>query len=84
MFGSTFNLVTRYEIFGTVKDNSLKVNSLPIKYGCSYKNVLQNGVNSLSKMVLKNLGFCPKPQNFVHFGPYDLVQISPVCGPNTY
>ena len=48
------------------------------------KNVLQNGVNSLSKMVLKNLGFCPKPQIFVHFGPYDLVQIWPVCGLNTY
>ena len=65
-------------IFGTVKGNSLKIDSLPIKYGCSYKDVLENGVNFLSKMVLKNLGFCQKPQNFVHFGPYDLVQISPV------
>ena len=67
-----------------MKDNSLKINSLPIKYGCSCKNVLQNGVNSLLEMVFKNLGFSSKPQNFVHFGPYDLVQISPVCGPNTY
>ena len=32
----------------------------------------------------KNLGLCPEPQNFVHFEPYDLVQISSVCGPNTY
>ena len=23
-------------------------------------------------------------QNFVYFGPYDFVQISPACGPNTY
>ena len=32
----------------------------------------------------KNLGLCPKAQKFVHFGPYDLVQILPVCGPNMY
>ena len=28
--------------------------------------------------------FCQKAQNFVWFGSYDFVQISPVCGPNTY
>ena len=28
--------------------------------------------------------FCQKAQNFVLFGPYDLVQISPACGLNTY
>ena len=28
--------------------------------------------------------FCQKAQNFVFFEPYDFVQISPVCGPNTY
>ena len=38
--------------------------------------ILKNG--------FKNLGFCPKSQNSVHFRPYDLVQISPECGPNTY
>ena len=27
--------------------------------------------------------FCQKAQNFVYFGPYDLVQISPACSPNT-
>ena len=31
----------------------------------------------------KNILFSQKAQNFVHFGPYDLVQILPVCGPNT-
>ena len=28
--------------------------------------------------------FCEKAQNFVQLGPYDFVQISPACGPNTY
>ena len=28
--------------------------------------------------------FCQKAQNFVYFGAYDFVQISPECGPNTY
>ena len=49
----------------------------------SYRNIFQNGVNALSKMVLKTR-FCQKAQNFVQFGPYDFVQISPACGPNTY
>ena len=38
----------------------------------------------LSKMVFKKLIFCQKAQNFVHFGQYDLVQISPARGPSTY
>ena len=38
----------------------------------------------LSKMVFKNLIFCQKAQNFVHFRQYGLVQISPACGPGTY
>ena len=28
--------------------------------------------------------FRRKAQNFVNFGPYDFVQISPACSPNTY
>ena len=28
--------------------------------------------------------FCQKTPNFVWFGLYDFVQISPACGPNTY
>ena len=28
--------------------------------------------------------FCQKAQNFEQFGPYNIVQISPTCGPNTY
>ena len=45
-------------------------------------NVLQNCVNASFK---KETVFCHhKAQNFVYFGPYDLVQISPACGPNMY
>ena len=40
-----------------MKDYSLKINSLPIEYGCSDKNVLQNGVNSLSKVTLQKSDF---------------------------
>ena len=32
----------------------------------------------------KKLVFCHKAQTFVHFGPYDLIQISTACGLNTY
>ena len=71
-------------IFGTVKNGSLKIDSLPLNNCFCYRNVLQYGVNSSSKWFLNNLVFCPKAQNFVHFGLYDLVQISSVCGPNTY
>ena len=28
--------------------------------------------------------FCQKVQHFVWFRPYNVVQISPVCDPNTY
>ena len=35
-------------------------------------------------MVKKTRFFCQKAQTFVHFGPCDLVQISPACDPNTY
>ena len=45
---------------------------------------MQNGVIVLSKMVLKNSVYCQEAQGFVHFGPYDLIQISPACAPNTY
>ena len=69
MFGATFNLVTRGTtiIFGTVKDNNLKINSSPIKYGCSYKKRLSKGRQFFVKNGFKDLGFCPKPQNCVHF-----------------
>ena len=68
-------------IFGAVKDSSLKMYSLSLNNCSRYRNVLQNGVNSLAKVVeKKNSGFCPKAQNVVDFGPYHLTQASPVRG----
>ena len=45
---------------------------------------MQNDINALSKMLLKNSRVLSKTLNFEHFEPYDLVQTSPACGPNTY
>ena len=71
-------------IFGTLKDRSVTFNSLPLINFFSYKNVLHCGAKALPKMVLKNSSFCQKHDNFVHFKPYDLVQILPECGYITY
>ena len=65
MFGATFNLVTRVGftiIFGTPKNGSLKMNSLPSNNYFSNRNFLENSINALSKMVLKELRFYPKAQ----------------------
>ena len=67
MFGATFNLVTRVGstvIFGTRKGYSLQINSLAFSRCFSYRNVFQNGVNALSKLVLKNSGFLSKSSKF--------------------
>ena len=40
--------------------------------------------STLRQKCFSKLSFCHKAQNFAHFGPYDLVQILSVCGPNTY
>ena len=54
-------------IFRTLKGGSLQINSLALKNCFSYRNVFQNGVNALSKMVLKNPGFCQKNSKFCIF-----------------
>ena len=49
------------------------------------RNVFQNGVNTLSKMVFKNFFFFflwSNNSKFVRFGPYDFVQISPAYDTN--
>ena len=51
-----------------------KVNCLPLNNCFSYRNILQNGVNYLSTMVLNKFIFLP----------YDLVQTSPGFGSNMY
>ena len=69
MFGATINLVTRVTlrtvIFGTLKDDSLEINSLASNNCFSHRhdrNVFQTGVNTLSTMVnhflSKNSKFC--------------------------
>ena len=43
----------RAVIFGTLKDDSLKINSFALNNNFNYRNVFLNGVNSLSKMIIK-------------------------------
>ena len=62
MFGATFNLVTLVGIFGILKDGGLQINSLALNNRFSNRNVFQNGVNALSKMVLKTPFFRQKAQ----------------------
>ena len=86
IFCVTFNLVSytcrSAVIFGTLKDDD-RWNSILASNKCfSHRNVFQNGVNTMSKIV--NHFFVKKAQNFVWFRPYDFVQISQTCGPNTY
>ena len=58
------------------------MNGLESNHRFSHRNVFQNGVNTLSKMVNH---FLSKSSKFcVEFGPYDFVQILPACGRNTY
>ena len=38
-------------MFGTLKDNSLLINSLASNNCFSHRNIFQNGVNTLSKLV---------------------------------
>ena len=42
-------------IFGTLEDGCLQTNSLALNNNFSYRVVFQNGINALSKMVLKKL-----------------------------
>ena len=47
-------------MFGTLKDGSLEINPLALNNCLSYRNVFQNGVNALSKMVWKSRFFVKK------------------------
>ena len=74
MIGATFNLVTTI-IFGTLKDSSLQINSLPLKKCFNYRNVLQNCVNVLSKMALKKLSFFCQTAQICFKSHQHLVQV---------
>ena len=57
--GFTFRITI---IFGTLKDGSLLINTLASNICFSYRNMFQNGVDALSKIVD---AFCQKAQNFI-------------------
>ena len=88
MFGATLTClhVMDYHNFWnlTQKNGSLKAISIPLNSCFSHRNVLQNGDYALSEMLFKKFFFFDKSSIFVHFGPYDLVQITLACSRNTY
>ena len=62
MFGATFNLVTSFGLPQLFV--GLQINNLTLNNGFSYRNVFQNGVNALSRMVLKKSGSLSKCSGF--------------------
>ena len=60
MFGTTLTWlhVSDYLNFWNTEDRSLVINILASYNSFSYRNVFQNGVSALSKMVLKSPFFC--------------------------
>ena len=63
MFGATFLLGYKCRsavIFGILKDYCLQINGSSLNNNFSHKDVFQNDVNSLSKMVIKNPVFFVK------------------------
>ena len=75
---SIHDVTSMFLLFGTLKDGSLHINNLASNNCVNYRNVSQNGVNALSKLIIH---FLPKSSKFlVVYRPYDFVQISPACG----
>ena len=68
-------------IFGTLKDGSLFINTLASNICFSYRNMFQNGVDALSKIVD---AFLSKSSKFHLVRLSDNVQILLACGTNTY
>ena len=68
-------------IFGTLKDGSLLINTLASNICFCYRNMFQNGVDDLPKIVD---AFLSKSSKFHQFGLSDNVQILLACGTNTY
>ena len=68
-------------IFGTLKDGSLLINTLASNICFGYRNMFQNGVDALSKIVD---AFLSKSSKFHLVQLSDNVQILLACGTNTY
>ena len=65
-------------MFRTLKDGSLQNNKF-------VPETIVSVSETSSKMVVKKVNnFLLKSSTFLKFEPYDFVQISPICGPNTY
>ena len=66
--------------------NSLIANKPPTKV--SFKDIIYQSFSWRESRVLYdyviNSVYGQKAQKFIHFGPYDLIQITPVCSSNTY
>ena len=69
-------------IFGAMKDGSLSINTLASN-NCFYVPETSSKMASTPSQKWLTI-FCQKAQNFVYFVPYDFVQTSPACDPNTY
>ena len=63
MFSAGYTCRTNV-IFGTLKDCSLQITSWALDNWFSYRNVFHNGVNALSKMILKSLIFLSSSSKF--------------------
>ena len=69
-------------IFGTLKDDSLRINISALNNCFSHRNVFQNGINTLSKNYSP---FFVKKHKILYGSDHTIfVQISPASGPNTY
>ena len=69
-------------MFGTLKDGSLEINSLALKNCFSHRKIFQNGVNRLSKMVLKTRVVYQSSKFRVVRTIRFFIQISLTCGTN--
>ena len=82
MFDATFNLVTRVDyrnFWNQWKDGSLEINSLALNNCFSYRNIIQNGVNALSKMFLETRFFVKKLKISYSLDHTILFKISLAC-----
>ena len=68
-------------IFGTLKDESLLIDIFASNNYFIFRNILQNGVNALSK---KMTPFRQKAEIFILFGLSDNDQFRLACGINSY
>ena len=69
-------------IFGTMKDDSLSINTLALNNNIVHVTGTPSKMASTLSQKCLTI-FCKKAQNFIYFVPYNLVQISPACGPHT-